>query len=204
VAWWNSYAQRQLEESRAVAARDLERDKDLRNVSLEANKAEGARILEMIKTGTDNPDKAAKNLSFLVEIGLATDKDGRIKNYLTNRRPGEGTSLPAPGAPAPVEATVADLESENTTARRAARRILAQLGAAAIPAITDLLAKNRNLGNPNYRQVLGAVEALAEMNQADRCAAYKKDAQLQLDVQKHAGISEESLNAAAARALKCP
>jgi hypothetical protein len=102
VAWWNSREQRQLEDSRAGAARELERQKDERNAALEASKAEGARILEMIKT--NDPDKAASNLSFLLDAGLASDPDGRIKRYLAKRKPGEGPVLPSSSSPSLMQA----------------------------------------------------------------------------------------------------
>ena len=65
---------------------------------LEAQKAEEARILEMIKTG--NPDKAAENLRFLVEAGLITDTSlrKRVTTFLENRKPGSGPTLPSAAA----------------------------------------------------------------------------------------------------------
>jgi hypothetical protein len=63
-------------------------------LALEESKAEAARILEVIKTG--DPDKAAKNLEFLVEAGLITEQNRRIqlREYLQKRKPGEGPQLP--------------------------------------------------------------------------------------------------------------
>jgi hypothetical protein len=61
---------------------------------LEETKAEAARILEVIKTG--DPDKAAVNLKFLVDAGLVSDVDRRlsIQKYLDARAAGQGPALP--------------------------------------------------------------------------------------------------------------
>lgn len=66
--------------------------------TIEAQESESVRILEMIKTGGD-PDKAAKNLEFLLDAGLI-DEPGRIERiraFLKARKPGSGPSLPAAG-----------------------------------------------------------------------------------------------------------
>jgi len=62
---------------------------------LEAQKSEQARILEMIKTG--DPDRAAENLGFLVNVGLIADSklQDRINDVLTTRKPGSGPTLPS-------------------------------------------------------------------------------------------------------------
>jgi len=73
-----------------------------------------------------------------------------------------------------------------------------------IPKITEILAANRDHGTASYRLVLGAVEALATMAQADRCLAYKQNPALRRDVEAHAGIKEETLTAATRKALSCP
>lgn len=61
---------------------------------LEETKAEAARILEVIRT--DNPDKAATNLKFLVDAGLISDADRRanIRTFLDARAAGQGPALP--------------------------------------------------------------------------------------------------------------
>lgn len=66
-------------------------------VELEREKAEQARILEMIKTG--NTETAAKNIKFLLEVGLIRNKETEqsLHSFLVNRKPGEGPSLPSPG-----------------------------------------------------------------------------------------------------------
>jgi len=60
---------------------------------LEQEKAEQARILEMVKTG--DPDKAAENLEFLVKAGLISniETEKKIKKFLATRRPGTGPTL---------------------------------------------------------------------------------------------------------------
>ena len=62
--------------------------------TLEDNRAESARILEMIKTG--DADKAAENLRFLADAGLVADPNrlAAIRRFLANRSPGQGPSLP--------------------------------------------------------------------------------------------------------------
>jgi hypothetical protein len=60
---------------------------------LEETKAEAARILEVIRT--DNPDKAAVNLKFLVDAGLISNDARRadIQKFLDGRAAGQGPSL---------------------------------------------------------------------------------------------------------------
>lgn len=62
--------------------------------NLEEQKSEQARILEMIKTGS--ADKAAENLKFLLEAGLIADsvRAEKIREFLSNREPGKGPTLP--------------------------------------------------------------------------------------------------------------
>src|SRR5262245_32470560 len=80
----------------------LQRDMDARRhdaeIQLEKNKSESDRILEMIKTG--DPEKAAGNLEFLVKSGLVTNPElpARLKDFLENRTPGSGPSLPSPSS----------------------------------------------------------------------------------------------------------
>ena len=64
-------------------------------ITLEAQKSEQARILEMIKTGS--PDKAAENLQFLLNAGLILDPTvhKNIVKFLENRKPGTGPALPS-------------------------------------------------------------------------------------------------------------
>jgi hypothetical protein len=63
---------------------------------IENQKAEAARIVEVIKT--NNVDKAAKNLQFLIDSGLISDPVLREKlvAFLQTRKPGQGPELPAP------------------------------------------------------------------------------------------------------------
>lgn len=67
---------------------------------LEREKAEQARILEVIKTGND-PDKAADNLKFLLDSGLIANElqKGKLEQFLANREPGTGPSLPSESNP---------------------------------------------------------------------------------------------------------
>ena len=62
---------------------------------IERQKAEAARILEVVKTG--DSDKAAENLEFLLESGLLSKDTTKIRAYLDKRNPGEGISLSSNG-----------------------------------------------------------------------------------------------------------
>ncbi|MEA2880168.1 MAG: hypothetical protein QOF14_5364 [Hyphomicrobiales bacterium] len=72
-------------------------------VTLENSKAESARILEMIKTG--DTERAASNMDFLLKSGLVTDETraARLAQFLKDREPGTGPSLPAATAPISFE-----------------------------------------------------------------------------------------------------
>jgi hypothetical protein len=76
--------------------RDLDSRKRDAERALEENKAESTRILEMIKTG--DSEAAAKNIAFLLETGLVGEpgRAAKLLEFLANRRPGTGPSLPAP------------------------------------------------------------------------------------------------------------
>lgn len=82
----NAYEQRQLENDRSVATETLEKEK-----------AEAARILEVVKTG--DPDKAAENLRVLLDTHLISDTTTRdnVQAYLENRQAGQGIALSATG-----------------------------------------------------------------------------------------------------------
>jgi hypothetical protein len=76
-----------------VQQRQLETEKSEQVRRLEESKAEAARILQVIATG--DPDKAATNLKFLVDVGLIADADRRtrIQVFLFDRTPGQGPAL---------------------------------------------------------------------------------------------------------------
>jgi hypothetical protein len=76
--------------------RDLETKKYDSELQLERSKSESNRILEMIKTG--NTEIAAANLEFLLKSGLVTDSTliSKLSEYLQQRVPGSGPSLPSP------------------------------------------------------------------------------------------------------------
>jgi hypothetical protein len=68
------------------------------SLELETFKAEAARIFEVVKT--PDPDFAAKNLGFLIDLGLIQDKNtvASIGGYLKTRKKGEGFALPSSGS----------------------------------------------------------------------------------------------------------
>jgi hypothetical protein len=197
VALINGVEQRAQDERRAITESDLEE-----------GKAETARILEVLKT--NDPDKAAVNLEFLLKAGLISN-DERRKNllaYLAKRTPGQGAALPTSTSALPTSTStpsslIADLDSEDVATRRNARIALAALGQRAIPIIATLLAENRTVPDYDYRQVLGVIVALSAMPQEIRCQAYLTTQGLREDVSKYAVKSEDAINKAAAAALSC-
>lgn len=77
---------------------------------LEERKAEQIRILEMIKT--DDTEKAAANLRFLVDAGLIADERRRVElqAYLDQRPKGTGPVLPTTATAGPVQTPLEQLE----------------------------------------------------------------------------------------------
>jgi len=73
----------------------------LQNRALEEKRAEYARIQTMLEAS--DPDAAAENLQFLVDVGLVTDLSLResLEAYLRQRRPGSGAVLAPPPPPRP-------------------------------------------------------------------------------------------------------
>jgi hypothetical protein len=98
LAYVNGAAQRELELTRSNEQVKLEREKAEGQLRIENSKAEAARILEVIKTA--DTEKAAENLKFLLEAGLITDPGRKksLEGFLARRKPGEGPSIPPPGA----------------------------------------------------------------------------------------------------------
>jgi hypothetical protein len=96
VSWLNGKEQRDVESVRADSARDIQAKNNANQLQLETLKADSSRILEVIKT--DDPDKAAVNLKFLVEAGLISTKETAqsISSYLAKRTVGQGPALPSP------------------------------------------------------------------------------------------------------------
>lgn len=87
-----------LEHKKSTATLDLEERKSKASLGVEQAKSEATRILEMIKT--NDPDKAAENLKFLVESGLIADDilNVKIRKFLADRKPGTGPFLTGPAA----------------------------------------------------------------------------------------------------------
>jgi hypothetical protein len=98
VTFLSSDRQIKLEREKAQITHDLNAEQSNASLSLEQTKAEAARILEVVKT--NDPDKAAANLKFLVDTGLIADQTIRqqLQTYLGTRNPGEGVFLPTPQA----------------------------------------------------------------------------------------------------------
>ncbi|MCW2219506.1 hypothetical protein M2232_003038 [Bradyrhizobium japonicum] len=99
----SSYQQLKLEQERSTTTQKLNAEQAKEALRLEQTKSEAARILEVVKT--NDPDKAAANLKFLIETGLIAEEGTRkeIQRYLQNREPGKGISLPTvQSGPPPV------------------------------------------------------------------------------------------------------
>ncbi len=73
----------------------LEEVTSLRQLEMEEVTFEGQLITEAVKTG--DPDQAAENLGFLVEVGLLSGERRKlILGYLEHRPAGTGRALPPP------------------------------------------------------------------------------------------------------------
>ncbi len=100
--------------------RQLQRENNDAQVSLEITKAESDRILEAIKTN-NNPDAAAVNLQFLLDSGLIGNANTKqlLGDFLKNRITGQGPSLPAAASsvntPAGRPAWISDLLKRGLT-----------------------------------------------------------------------------------------
>ena len=107
VALINGILQRSLEETRSDAQNELETSKSAAVVEIEEAKAEATRILQVIQT--NDPDKAAINLSFLLDAGLISNELRRksLAAFLASRRPGQGPALPSSQLPGSSSITVA-------------------------------------------------------------------------------------------------
>jgi hypothetical protein len=100
--WWNPLAIAILGAAMAaLGSAYVSWQNNNANLGLETFKAESARVFEVVKTG--DPNKAAENLSFLLDTGLIQNSatSTSISNYLKGRKAGEGVSLPVPDAQAP-------------------------------------------------------------------------------------------------------
>jgi hypothetical protein len=95
VTWVNGKAQRELENIRAVSAQKSQELNNISQLNLETFKAESARIFEVVKTS--DPDKAAVNLRFLLDVGLVTNENTKVglASYLKTRKSGQGFALPS-------------------------------------------------------------------------------------------------------------
>lgn len=94
VSWINNSQEATLQHEQADAAAKLAESSGANNLASERNKAEAARILEVVKTA--DPDKAADNLTFLLDSGLIADEDlvSKLRDYLAKRKAGQGVVLP--------------------------------------------------------------------------------------------------------------
>jgi hypothetical protein len=96
ITFISSYQKLKLEMEKATLNQKLNLEQSRTTLELEKTKSEAARILEVVKT--NDPDKAAANLRFLIDTGLISDSGTRnqIQAYLDKRQPGQGIALPSP------------------------------------------------------------------------------------------------------------
>jgi hypothetical protein len=102
---------------------------------LEHDKAESARIFEMIKTGDE--EKAAQNLRFLLKTGLISDPSrvDKLTAFLDAPRPhGTGPALPAPGGPVAFEPSAALTDSVKQSLDTLLQDYVARLDRLGLPA----------------------------------------------------------------------
>jgi len=95
VSWMNDRDQRQLEDARALSAQRMQDESNKSQLALERFKAESSRLLEVIKT--NDPDKAAVNMKFLLDAGLIENQQTAryLTSYLATRSRGQGPALPS-------------------------------------------------------------------------------------------------------------
>jgi hypothetical protein len=95
VALINGIEQRAQDDRHAIAENQLATTKAEADQRLEEGKAEAARILEVIRT--NDPDKTAVNLGFLLDTGLILSGERRksLIDFLKGRAAGHGPSLPS-------------------------------------------------------------------------------------------------------------
>jgi Trypsin-like peptidase domain len=139
--------------------------------NLERERAEEARILEVLKTG--DPDKAAENLTFLLDAGLISNDQTRrqLSQFIEKREPGTGPALAAATSASqsvvndddavPVGALPAD--DSLRVAARSVGRLTTSYGAAWAPTCTSfLVAKDLALTSGSCLQ--GTTSARLEMD----------------------------------------
>jgi HEAT repeat protein len=172
--------------------RSIEEAKETAAAALARSEFETKLIFRAIE-GSASEEERTRNLKFFLKAGFISDPQGKIAQLAPSEFPSKSA----------LDRIVSNLESDDSAQRRAARFDLGVSGAEAIPKITEVLKENRGLSSYNYRQVLGAVEALATMAPHYRCAAYQTNPELRSDVESYAK-KEETLNAAVENALLCP
>lgn len=120
--------------------------------TLERQRAESARIIEMLKAV--DADRAAANLEFLVNAGLIADRDIviRLKDYLRNRAPGSGAVIASPdGGVSESDRTVAvSLLPPDHRVRHSARAVGAFQRIGGTPSCSTFLVGEDTIVVPEY------------------------------------------------------
>jgi hypothetical protein len=96
-----------------------------------------ARVLEMLKT--NDPDRAASNLKFLLDAGLVSDTKTQesLATFLKKRDPGKGPSLPASVPSISIDADPQFKQIQETVPRLGKPRLPAVLADDAYQAVYD-------------------------------------------------------------------
>jgi hypothetical protein len=92
ITYFSSTQQHSLDAAKFQLQTQLDQLKFQNERELNERRFRADLILKMIATG--NPDQARENLSFLLDAGLLPDSDNRLRNYLEERRPGDGPRIP--------------------------------------------------------------------------------------------------------------
>lgn len=194
--WWNPLAIAIL--GAAIAALGgayVSYQNNKANLDLETYRAESARIFEIVKTG--DPNKAADNLHFLLDTGLIQNSKTAmsIRNYLKERKKGEGVALPVPDALARQIAPRANLRGSDLSRRNL-------LGADLLEAdLSDanLLEANLDRANLRFANLRAANLNKANLNGALLRDALLRDANLDHANLRFADLSEADLSGALLR-----
>jgi hypothetical protein len=93
IAAWASLTAAGLTWLSGQISASTQREAAVQQAYLDRTKFQANLILDSVRT--NDPDKAAINLQFLIDSGLLTgDIANKLESYLKNRRPGEGQALP--------------------------------------------------------------------------------------------------------------
>jgi hypothetical protein len=176
----------------------------------ETARAEAARILEVVKTG--DPDTAAKNLQFLADVGLVTDErvSQKLHDYIANRLPGQGISLPqSNGVAKPADPKSSEADDRAADAADLDRSILKSSREQIEMGMSDpdkhigmmgALLNSRAMGVTRDETIF-ALRSLSKVSQATRCAYYPENRIVRRLIEEYASSTDQELRELAKQAL---